>query len=65
MARRTHIHQGFYYVSVLLIWLVKGCTTPLAEEFSDAHTTRNEIAACLLFLALVVAAIYINNPGKW
>jgi hypothetical protein len=51
----------FYGTGAVLVWLVKGRRTRLAEELSDTHKVRNSSIAAIIWFLVIGTAIYINN----
>jgi hypothetical protein len=58
------IHLVLFGVAVVLIWLVRGRSNALPEEFSEKYLGRNIVVTFLVFGAIVAAFICVNNSGN-
>ncbi len=51
----------FNAISVFAIWIIKGCRTPLKEEFSERNKLRNGAVTLCIVCTLLALILYINN----
>jgi len=54
----------FYGTGAVLMWLVKGRRTRLAEELSDIYRIRNGSIAAIMWILLIGAIVYFNNEPR-
>jgi hypothetical protein len=55
------MEQLIEFIGGMIVWLAKGCQTPLHKEIDHEHRNRNALAVIVICLAVFSIFIIINN----